>query len=663
MNQLQRANRGPCDHDRSRFRLLGLVALFVASLVATYFALSAGLPGAFLIDDSIRIENKDIPRLDLASLARAIESTDVGLLGRPISLASLFTTKFIYGYQPAPFKHENILLHLLTGLMIFWLIYRLMISPVFRQYAPSHLHRTAYATIATTIWLVHPLQVSTVLYVVQRMTILSTLFTIAALLAYTAARQNFAARPVVAFSLVIATAASALLGVLSKEDSALIPIYILLIEVFAFRFTADTQRERRLLHIVVTIFIVVPLFLGGLYFVTHIDSLFYDYAVRQFDLMERLATQTVVMWRYVALLLMPTLSGMSLYHDAIPIHTFGSAWSIAALSGWVLVLLFLLVFRNRYPLLVFGCTFFLASHLMESTVIPLELMFEHRNYLGSMGLFLAVTDLLVRGYARLPKGPAIIVPAISVLLILLLFQSTVRSDVWSDKEKLLLVTVSDHPESDRAASVLANMRLEQRQLETARHILRVAIDRPPHRARPGLRLHLLGTYCLQPQSSSPPAELYNAALTDLQTKPIHAYVLSALNVMRELTKANRCPGIAAADLVPLFEAAGNNPNGRRSNQFRANSLAGLFLTDNGRFAEAADAYQRALVHGDGVPQSARIRTLIDLADLQIELKRLEEASDTIDSTERLLQSGPIVHPAAMQAVRNQKRVLHNMKTD
>ncbi|MCY0536413.1 hypothetical protein, partial [Klebsiella pneumoniae] len=50
--------------------------------------------------------------------------------------------------------------------------------------------------------------------------------------------------------------------------------------------------------------------------------------------------------------------------------------------------------RKRAPSIPAGWFFFLVAHLVESSFLPLEMYYEHRNYLPSFGLLLAATGLL-----------------------------------------------------------------------------------------------------------------------------------------------------------------------------------------------------------------------------------------------------------------------------
>ena len=146
------------------------------------------------------------------------------------------------------------------------------------------------------------------------------------------------------------------------------------------------------------------------------------YDLRSFTLFERLLTEGRVLWFYLGLIVFPQLEHLGLYHDDIAISTglftpwttlpalVGLAW-LAFLSWWT---------RTRAPLVSFGIAWFLIGHAMESTVLPLEIAHEHRNYLPLLGILLAAAWVLLRALenkgARKTTGIALAIGAPIFLL-------------------------------------------------------------------------------------------------------------------------------------------------------------------------------------------------------------------------------------------------------
>lgn len=641
----------------TRTVLLGIA--FYLVLFGTFHALAQGLPGSFLIDDALRIEPVEPASLDTEVLRRHIEATDMAGFGRPVSLTSLFITKHIYGNSPGAFKHENILLHLLTGTVLFLLVYRLLASPLLHQQFDTERSRTVFALLTATLWLIHPIHVSTVLYAVQRMTILATLFTFLAILFYIIARQAPLQSRTGLFCMVVALPLSIALAILSKDNAALVPIYLLLVEHAIFRWRSDSRAERNSLIASTILFIVAPISLGSAYFLYAHDAYLYDYAVRSFSLLERLATQPVILWQYMAMILLPKLSSMSLYHDAVTIFQPGNALSVIATAGWCLVLFVSLYFLRRHPIPCFGILFFLSSHLIESTFLPLELMFEHRNYLGTAGIMMALVYAFRALSHWLSRGP--VVAAISIVLLsgLLYFQTTTRAQVWSNEELLFTVTLSDHPQSGRAGSALANVHLEQGQFDRARQTLIDSIAHASDRSRTGLRLHLFGTYCLGDRP--PPDQLYSSLLQDLGTEPISAYVLSGLRTITHLRSKDSCAQFPTEDILALYATAAENPRGRRRTLFYASFMAAEAFLYEERFEQSVQFYERALKYASNVPRPNQIQALIGLADGLIELNQPERAEAVIQRAQDLIEQSIISYPDLQPRLDNQRTVIRAME--
>jgi hypothetical protein len=147
---------------------------------------------------------------------------------------------------------------------------------------------------------------------------------------------------------------------------------------------------------------------------------------------------------------------MGFQHDDIPVSTglFTPHTTALALGGWLLALVVSFRLRRRFPLLLLALLFFLVGHSMESTVIPLEMVYEHRNYLPSSLVCLALAAVLVLPAQR-SKRTSVWYPLLGVLAILslLLF---IRVQAWSDELTLSRINLAQHPESSRSNYFYAN---------------------------------------------------------------------------------------------------------------------------------------------------------------------------------------------------------------
>lgn len=203
-----------------------------------------------------------------------------GPTGRPLSLLSFALQHWGWPDSPATFRWANIMLHLLIGCAIALLTLRLA-----RRWRPAEPARAEWLAIgATALWLLHPIQVSTVVYIVQRMTQLTTLFTVLGLLAWVHGRERVALVPErwsgylwAAFGI----GAGGLLAVLSKETGVLILAYALVLEHTVYGAEPMPSRWRQARHLLLHLPAAAFVALVALRFDKLIMA---KYAIRDFSL-------------------------------------------------------------------------------------------------------------------------------------------------------------------------------------------------------------------------------------------------------------------------------------------------------------------------------------------------------------------------------------------
>lgn len=576
-----------------------LLALFIllSSSALAYLSLSGGLPGDFLLDDRARIVDTDVESVTIQGIAQAIMNTDSGTFGRVLPLASFFFTKALHGNEAEIFKYHNVLFHLISGLLVFWFVSYLFSSGRFAQYCPTR-SPWLFGAIVASLWLLHPIQVSTVLYTVQRMTQFSLIFTLLTLICYLYMRNALTKRPrnaILPFSGVLIFMIA---GLLSKENAALVSIYILLIEYFVFRFALSTGRGSTFHLAFISLICILPLSAGLIYFFTHTETLLYDYAMRPFDLTDRIATEAVVMWRYVGMLLIPRLSNFSLYHDGISIETLFSLKSIIAIVLWFALLAALFLFRKTAPVFVFGISFFLISHILESTILPLELMFEHRNYAGSIGILITFSAMVLGLRYFLPAFRAVSFIVVATLVLGFSAMQAARAGTWADPYIHSIIAAEENPSSSRATSSLANNQARRGQIEEAKQIMRTAIDNRPHDGQlSGMYLHLLMFHC---HDETIPNDILRLSLESLKSDPASAYAVNALKILRENIIKDRCPTLSRTVLLLLESSGAGNDRTRREYRMFLNGMAGVTSVELGHYKAARIYFDEALRYADHV---------------------------------------------------------------
>lgn len=370
-----------------------------------------------------------------------------GPTGRPIAQLSFAFNYYFSGFDPFAFKATNLAIHAICGLLIFILSLHLVNAGKRGETFPQQKNLTV-AGILAAAWLLHPIQLTPVLHVVQRMTSLSALFLLAALLLHIAAREHHRRSQWIYF--VLAWGLFWPLSFFSKETGALFPLFVLAWELIVRRHRNGCLDHYARTLAILTGLTVVTLFL---YWLSPAGSwLLTGYEYRPFSLSERLLTEGRVLWFYLNLILLPSLETLGLHHDDIIISTGPlTPWSTPlALSG--LALLAWLAWRNRTkaPLLSFGLAWFLIGHGLESTVLPLEIAHEHRNYLPLFGILLActwgATGLIEKSGPLRVLGLSLA----SAALIYASFVTTLRAHQFGNELRRTQIEAQHHRKSPRA---------------------------------------------------------------------------------------------------------------------------------------------------------------------------------------------------------------------
>jgi len=429
--------------------------VFALLLLACALAYVPGLGGPLFFDDIPNLGDNTLLDFDgrrFDDWRAAVLSNDSGVLHRPVAMLSFAANRVAAGeLSPLALKGTNLAIHLAIGALLYSLFLALLAAPALAARLPER-ERPLLALLGAALWLLHPLHVSTVLYAVQRMTQLSALFTVAGLLLFTRYRLRWAARGAGAGELLAAALWLLLLGaaaVLSKENGALLPWLLVVVEVCLFR-GLWAGAARPWLRRGGWLLLALPLLLVALLFTLDPGLLDVRYARREFSLEERLLTQARLLWHYLGWLALPDIRAMGFFHDDIAVSR--GLWSppttALALAAWAGALLAALALRRRLPLLLFALLFFLVGHSLESSVWPLELVFEHRNYLPAMGPALLLAAALVGLSQRLVWWRPPLAGAVLCLLLALLLG--LRAWAWSDDVTLARQNVVNHPDSPRA---------------------------------------------------------------------------------------------------------------------------------------------------------------------------------------------------------------------
>jgi len=459
--------------------------VFGAVLVAAFLVYAPGLHGGFLFDDEPNLAPMGQGGIASWEAFKAfVLGGHAGPLGRPIALASFLLDANAWPSDPYAFKRTNLWLHLLTGVLLCWATLNLL-----RLYWVAESQARWGAVLNMALWLLHPYMVSTTLYVVQRMAQLAALFMFAGLAGYMHGRlllergHSKAAYGWMSTSLVVGTA----LAVLSKENGVLLPLLAWVIEACrpcgqsapaSAGLTSSPQPDWRWK----ALFFWAPAAVIAVMLGRCINFSPDAWPTRAFDQVERLLTEPRILWEYLYQLYVPRVEGLGLFQDGYAFST-GLLQPMTTLSSLlgILALLGLALWARRKDwggtYVALALLFFFVAHLLESTVVGLELYFEHRNYVAAAFLFLP----LVMGLLWVARKRSVMVAGVAVLVIMAMLSLLTwqRAKLWSDTLVLQNYWAITTPNSARAQNHLAIQLFDADRADEGLALLESAIQRLP----------------------------------------------------------------------------------------------------------------------------------------------------------------------------------------
>lgn len=541
----------------TRTQTLGVASGFLLLLLTTLLIYQPARTGGLVFDDIPNLkfwaEIGDIRTLtDLLRLS----FSSIHIPGRPLSLASFAIDDQSWPLVTDALKRTNILIHLLNTTLVFALSRRLL-----RRHLPTA-QAQGLALAITALWALHPMQASNVAYIIQRMNLLSTTVTLLALILFCKGREQLESAPIK--GLMTSSIAIGVLGpiaILFKENGALICVFALLIERFFYRLPPASRPGLIPMPLVWHLWKAVALWLPlalllsycvwmGLYGES-------QYVHRTFSSGERLLTQGPVLTDYLRHLLMPRLQGTGLYFDNYPVArhiTFSVALCWALIIGllglaWAL--------RNRLPLVSFGLSFFFAGHLLESTNLPLELYFEHRNYLPQWGLWISLGSGLFYLARHQAVRPTVLASASILILMPITWITWEQARLWGDSDQQAAIWYHENPGSMRAALAYIRQLQIQGNAPAAKQVMQDMEHRHPDYLAPRLATRYWN--CLTDGSA--------VVLDDLLPLAQKAnYEVASISMLLDINKRSMaktdtpCPHTQPAAVETILRALLSNPH-------------------------------------------------------------------------------------------------------
>jgi tetratricopeptide (TPR) repeat protein len=429
--------------DLSDFPVKNETRLLFALGVLVFLLYAATLSGPFIFDDRPNIQENhkiQLSRLSVKGLiAAGFESPSHR---RPVANISFALNFFLHRHNVFGYHLVNILIHILNSILLYFLAKTTLNTPALRHRYDSF-SMAWIPVFSAFIWGLHPLQTQSVSYIVQRMNSLAALFYILSILLYAKCRlaQNARHRG----WLLAGCTASGILAIGSKEIAVTLPFFIILYEWYFLRDSSTSRPKNKILILMGALLFLIILtiaYLGP----EPVNAILAAYTKRGYTAGQRVLTEFRVVIFYISLILWPHPSRLNLDHDFLisnslfmPITTLFSAAAIVGAVGAAVVLV------RKAPLISFCILWFFGNLIIESSVISLEIIFEHRTYLPSMMLILMLVSLAFK--AIKPRGLCVVL--LSILVIAASIGTYQRNRVWASAVTLWQDCVSKSPRKAR----------------------------------------------------------------------------------------------------------------------------------------------------------------------------------------------------------------------
>ena len=690
-------------HMNARLRKASPWLLLVVAVIATAAVYWPGRTGGWAFDDYPNIVDNAAIHITrghstLVAWVNSVLSSPSSFLHRPLASLTFSLNWYYGGGDPWPFKITNIAIHLINGVLVFCMLRALLRFltlrsttegkgfPVIEEPAATRL-----ALVVSTAWLLLPINLMAVLYVVQRMESLCQIFVLAGLWAYLHGRWMMLTAPDArrdrrGFALAVSgIVLGTVLGLTSKETAVLLPVFAFLAEWIVIGFgrnphprnaqplvipglpegqnpgsvvssagdyeetdsgsppsgvrndkgeewrDARIDGPARIDHRIWWTFVVtlfVPAVLGFLWLLRAAS-----WSGRDFTLAQRLLTEPRVLVDYLHWTLLPNPMVLSLYHDEIVVSTsLLSPWTTLGSIVLLAVLVVIAVLqRNRRPLVSLGIGWFFAAQLLTATIIPLELVYEQRMYFASIGVLLAAGTLLLglQWKIALPLLRGFIV---TVALLWFAIATNLRAQEWSNPLRLAVAEANRHPESARAV------------YEAAR-LLMIASKYQPGKIHDLSEKYLREAAAIPGASALPEqaqimlvdhrrrgddAAYWQSMIRKLRDQPTRQEDISALVSLTNCYESDICK-FDVSWLQRAYEAALSRPHPIA----RLNGAYADFQRDILHDDMQAEVYLARAVAGDPGEPAFRI----DLAALYARYGQTEKALEQIDALRRMNLAG------------------------
>jgi protein O-mannosyl-transferase len=412
--------------------LIALVALIV-------YSNSFYVPLQF--DDIYHVQHKALIH-DLGNFTQLKTWMAIGT--RPVPMFTM-ALNYHWGEDSVLGYHVmNLLFHIITGWVVYLLALQILSIKGLKTKQWIVDNKNIFSLLVALIFVAHPMQTQAVTYIIQRITVLASLFYLLAVLTYIKGRLSQMQHGLKQEAIIYyaATLVSFVLAMLSKQIAVTLPLVLILTEAFFIRDEKGNIQKKYLYYFsgAVALGIIIGLIAVGL-----------PRETKDVTRGVYMVTSLKVLVKYIQMMILPI--GQNLDHD---IKASDSLFGIKELGSLAILLGFIYLgyyLYKRDRLISFGIFWFFITLSVESSVIPIrDFMFEHRMYLPSFGFLLAALAGLTYIPAAIPLGKKKVPAALALTILLILaagVAANARNYVWQSDLSLWSDAVKKSPEKSR----------------------------------------------------------------------------------------------------------------------------------------------------------------------------------------------------------------------
>jgi len=365
----------------------------------------------------------------------------------------------VFGYHLT-----NFFIHLITSYCVWMLMFKVL------QLRATQLSRNDQYLIAfltALLFVVHPVQTEAITYITQRFASLASLFYLSSLCFYVYGRTQ--ARPKQQFLLYIFSGIAAVLGMMTKEIVITLPLMILFIEFFIISSSKDQNNRSRLWSpqkIVSVLFILSFIMIIPMAFHNQTIGILTSPRVSEshygdiYGLHTYVLTQFRVLATFLRLFFFPLNQNLSYDFEMSK-----SLFEIKTFSCFLLLAIIIfsaIKIRKKQPVIAFGILWFFIT-ILANFVPRRHVIFEHKLYLSSIGLCLALCALLF----YLLKNRKTYIACLSLIVLLFSFLAFKRNLVWQSELSLWEDTAKKSPNKPQVLNNLGKIYLDEERYEDA----------------------------------------------------------------------------------------------------------------------------------------------------------------------------------------------------